>query len=366
MFVFERINETTWAYLSSLMMIALFFKFNRFWSIRNLDLLLVILLAPGILMVHVGQQEFSIVSDNFQKLGIGERAADASPDLASRAAEIREIDADSEQNPRELEAVGTEGATKENPREMAQAALDPQTSDADKEKLAGLNRALSSARGLQRFGYYWLFGVGFLLLFRLIFDNSLIRRPLLNSNLTLGGLVFLGCTLMTFLFMNVISSNATPDDVRGVQSVSKWLQRKAAEKDDLDQLLQRGPGYTIFSLLPAISTSGGDVMSSPPEDAEKEPDSYVIGYYVAAAKSLAIASQFAIVIGLVLICYWHFNNFRMGVEAATLYLIIPYTAIYMGHVMHALPAALIVWSVALFKRPLFAGLLIGFAAGVSY
>lgn len=31
-----------------------FFKFNRLWSIRNLDLLLLILLAPGLLAVEYG------------------------------------------------------------------------------------------------------------------------------------------------------------------------------------------------------------------------------------------------------------------------------------------------------------------------
>ena len=35
-------------------MIGLFFKFGRFWSVRNLDLVLLILVAPGLLLVHFG------------------------------------------------------------------------------------------------------------------------------------------------------------------------------------------------------------------------------------------------------------------------------------------------------------------------
>ena len=42
-FGYERIAATTWAYMSSLLMLALFFKFNRLWSVRNFDLFLIIL-----------------------------------------------------------------------------------------------------------------------------------------------------------------------------------------------------------------------------------------------------------------------------------------------------------------------------------
>ncbi|MEY4177892.1 MAG: hypothetical protein RLY70_1466, partial [Planctomycetota bacterium] len=38
LFHYEKVNPTTWAYLSSLMMIGLYFKFSRIWSVRNLDL----------------------------------------------------------------------------------------------------------------------------------------------------------------------------------------------------------------------------------------------------------------------------------------------------------------------------------------
>ena len=55
-FGYERIAATTWAYLSSLLMLCVFFKFNRFWSVRNFDLMLIVLLAPGILLVEGGRQ----------------------------------------------------------------------------------------------------------------------------------------------------------------------------------------------------------------------------------------------------------------------------------------------------------------------
>ncbi|HMO84365.1 MAG TPA: hypothetical protein PKC18_05510 [Lacipirellulaceae bacterium] len=51
LYQYEKVNPTSWAYLSSLLLIALFFKFNRVISLRNLDLGLLILLAPGLLLV---------------------------------------------------------------------------------------------------------------------------------------------------------------------------------------------------------------------------------------------------------------------------------------------------------------------------
>ena len=41
-------QPTTWAYLASLLVIALYFKFNRIWSVRNWDLVGLILLAPAL------------------------------------------------------------------------------------------------------------------------------------------------------------------------------------------------------------------------------------------------------------------------------------------------------------------------------
>lgn len=43
------LSPTTWLFLTGLAVTALFFKFNRVWSVRNLDLALVFALAPGLM-----------------------------------------------------------------------------------------------------------------------------------------------------------------------------------------------------------------------------------------------------------------------------------------------------------------------------
>ena len=64
LFQYERVNPTSWAYLSSLLLLALFFKFNRVFSVRNLDLFMLISLAPGLLLVLF----------SYEKEGLGDAA----------------------------------------------------------------------------------------------------------------------------------------------------------------------------------------------------------------------------------------------------------------------------------------------------
>jgi hypothetical protein len=81
---------------------------------------------------------------------------------------------------------------------------------------------------------------------------------------------------------------------------------------------------------------------------------------------MAIAAHLAVVAGLVTIGYWHFENIRMGIGAATMYLMLPYTAQMTGHVDHVLPAALLMWAVVLYRRPTMAGIFLGLAISVFY
>src|SRR3972149_4398424 len=54
LFRYQQVAPTTWAYLSALLIVALYFKFSRFWSVRNFDLVVLILLSPGLLLVKCG------------------------------------------------------------------------------------------------------------------------------------------------------------------------------------------------------------------------------------------------------------------------------------------------------------------------
>ena len=45
------LGPEVWLFLSLLSCVTLFFKFSRFWSVRNLDLLLLFVLAPGMMLL---------------------------------------------------------------------------------------------------------------------------------------------------------------------------------------------------------------------------------------------------------------------------------------------------------------------------
>jgi hypothetical protein len=48
------VNAATWFYLSLILIVAVFVRFTRVWSLRNLDLLLLLSISPGLLLVREG------------------------------------------------------------------------------------------------------------------------------------------------------------------------------------------------------------------------------------------------------------------------------------------------------------------------
>src|SRR5262249_7821404 len=81
------------------------------------------------------------------------------------------------------------------------------------------------------------------------------------------------------------------------------------------------------------------------------------------AKTTALLCHLAVVAGLVMIGAMHFQNTTSGMAAGTLYLLLPYTARYIGQADHVLPTALVVWAVYCYRRPTLSGILLGIASG---
>ena len=157
LFHYEPVPATTWVYLSSFLAIALFFKFGRLWSIRNFDLIGLILLAPGLLLV----------------------------------------------------------------REPALLGL------ADAEALSGAEQAV-------RLGYLILFVVSAGFLVRLLIDPLMVRRPLLEPNLSVGGQTFLCITMLAFLMTDVITGQVEKEDIEGALRADRLSSRQAVESDASD------------------------------------------------------------------------------------------------------------------------------------
>ncbi|TWT91017.1 hypothetical protein Mal64_14160 [Pseudobythopirellula maris] len=293
LFQYEGVNPTSWAYLSSLLTIALFFKFNRVFCVRNFDLLLLVLLAPGLLCVAYGSDP----------------VAASDPGIAERASIVARV------------------------------------------------------------GYLWLMGVNVFLLARMMLDSAMVRRPLLEPNLSFGGLTFLAASLLLFLTTNVLTGSPAGSDLDAVQR-AEYLSHRATSDLEGATLNTHGPGFPFLFLLPHISTKSLiEAQDTAPADAarvEDPADSGRLEANAATARLMAILCQSTIVIGILLIARQHFDNAVLGVAASTLYLLLPYTAIWTGNVTHALPGALIVLAVLCYRRPIASGVMIGLACGTIY
>ena len=88
--------------------------------------------------------------------------------------------------------------------------------------------------------------------------------------------------------------------------------------------------------------------------------------YAIVAKVIAVLCHLAVVLGIVAIGYWHFGNTKTGAGVAALYLMLPYTAQMTGYIDHVIPAALVVWAILCYRRPLTSGMLLGLATGLIY
>jgi hypothetical protein len=350
---YKRPDPTTWVYLSSFLTIGLYFVFHRFWSLRNLDIILLILLAPGLLMVHEGRRRRLVELEAASAVVLEQ---DRERDSGSKL--VNEAEGDSGGGASGDSASGITGEVSHPPAESTDAgatneevndstsetnATADSADDAQPPVLAAIDtRELMTSVQVERFGFVWLLGVQVLILFRLIFDPMMVRRPLLDPNLTTGGMLFLGAWLFIFMMANVVTS--TP--------------RLQIEKGP-----QLGPGYSLMNMLPAIPTRPTQeaILGVDATDAVEPARVYVI-----LARVLAIAAHLGIVTGIIGIGFRHFNNPRAGVGCAMLYLLMPYTAQTTGRVDHALPAALLVWAVLSYRRPFIAGFFLGAAAGLVY
>ena len=290
LFHYERVNPTSWAYLSSLLMLALYFKFNRIWSVRNIDLFLLILLAPGLLLVQW--------------------------------------------------AAENEGLK-------------------------------ANATDIQYLGFLWLLVTESLLLLRLLLDSAMARRPLLEPNLNPAGLLFLGGSLLFFLMANVVTGKPSAGDLSAARQADTVRAENTADdggdSTPADRFSTAGPGFFLIYRQPRIITQqligvgDSDGSETPAEQFQEE-----LKIREVTTRIVAIMSHLLIVAGLLVVGHWHFENITAGIAAFTMYLMLPYTALWTGSPPHALPAALLVWAIVLYRRPFFAGMMIGLVSGTIY
>lgn len=376
-FRYEVIPSTSWAYLSSILIVSIYFKFNRFISIRNLDILLLVLLAPGLLIVQHGAKKRQRIEPHIRKLAHQLQTLEnltSSPDTISVNPARAELNpGNPNQNPDEQDRK----AARSDPDATGRDTIKPNpvnpnpdkdTDQAEKlrNRIKPLQDELDRIRSLQFRGYLWLFVIIFLLMVRMLVDPFMVRRPLLEPNLEFSGLTFLTIVLLFFLIANVVTASVTREDIHAAESGKDLATAKATNTSS-----SKGPGYSLLFLFPVIPTFVADDAAA--DDAANKgvgqsTESRVnsMSSLVIVTKLMAVFGQLAIVIGIYLVGYLHFGNTRMGIGIVTLYLLTPYTAEMTGRINHILPAAAMVWAVVCYRRPVWSGTFLGLAMGLAY
>ena len=278
---YQRPEPATWVFLSSFLLFGLYFVFHRFWSLRNLDLVLLVLLAPGLMMVYEGRR----MRDDARPVSVGKLADQQSTNSRTIA--------------HERLVRFQENAQQLNAQQFEEPLGSPS------EQMAAPSPQKWTSKSLEFYGFVFLLAACGLLSVRMLVDPAIVRRPLLEPNLSIGGLCFIGVSLLVFLLANVIMSDARGQQVQGPSL---------------------GPGYPLLNMLPDLPTMPGlDSVDW------KEAASTDNRWLPNLARIIAIVANLAIVFGIVGVGYWHFDNIKTGIGAATMYLLLPYTAQMTGN-----------------------------------
>jgi len=118
-------------------------------------------------------------------------------------------------------------------------------------------------------------------------------------------------------------------------------------------------------LMPTMELVTADISTVPVPSAESAALNPELSIWLIIL-TLIIAGHLCVVFGFVYIGYRHFGRLQTGIACATLYLLHPYSTQMIGRLDHVIPAALILLGVVLYRRPIFAGLSIGTAAALVW
>lgn len=317
-----------WWLYSALLLFAIFFRFSRVFSIRNLDLCLLLVLALCATATLKYRDE--IWAPEAQESSDGEDSIKGNV-VASRA--------DDPTAASEVQKVGTDSVP-----ETGSATTDVIVAETPKTPAPTLHP-----------GYTWgstiLLVTSFLLIIRLVFDESLTRRPRLDQNLNAAGITFL-CIPAFALLITAIAQNPPQVSTRKAFDYGKAL----LERRDV-QVNPNSPSEEHPAPTETLVAAGGAVVAQL-ADKEQEVDW--------VARSLVIVAHTLVVLGLIAVGKMHFANTQQGVAMALLYLLLPCTAVYAHQLSHILPAACLIWAIASYRNPVVAGVLLGLASGTLF
>lgn len=370
LFQFEML-PATWVYLSALMILALFYKFNRFWSIRNFDLFGLIFLSPGLLFLAMKDDHLGYVwmlgaclylfarllfdttmfrrpllEPNLTPEGLTFACVALFAFLVGGVVVNRGDRVDSSRTVR-LEQILT---------------LQPHKTQKDSRRTV-FPRADSEPSIFPHFPGYRPFFAFVETTNKAVGASSALRSQL-EPRLVhgTGNSPDSGTSLLSLEMEEMIGVESFTDPNSGVEILKNAEIGDGSSPGPISPALPEPAN--VGEMVSAILSNG---PSEAPSQEELSSSQAPLSIFADALSISAIVlSHLCIVLGFLFIGNNHFGNIRTGIAASTIFLLHPYTNQMVGRIDHFIPAALLLWAIVFYRRPIFSGLFVGIASALVF
>lgn len=315
------VADLPWLAYASLLVIAVYFRFSRALTIRNLDLILILLIAAAV-----------VVYSHFRDV----------PYFAEVVESVSLATAETDVSPKTLPGDASPG---------------------DEIRTAPIRTMVAVDHPLYTWSKLALVALAVLLVVRLLFDESLTRRPRLDQNLNPAGLTFLCIPAFAILAFGVFLKPAPVTNVKAIEHGRALLQRREVEVSRTEALGDvPAPTETLIAAGgAAMAQLSGTLPNSVSVNTGETRDTELL-----VARILVVVAHLVVIIGLLYIGRQHFASWQLGVAMSCLYLLLPCTAANVHKLSHVLPAACLIWAIASYRKPTVAGVLLGLACGTLF
>ncbi len=348
-FLFVDVANPTWLVYVGLLVFAVFFRFTRILTVRNLDLTLLLLLSTAL-----------VVTAEFRDAPVpkADVAAMSSMTVASEPPGKETIDvppgdeATGAASKKDVKAIEINGNTSLS---TTGVALPSDSATASPDAVA--------VHPVYLWSSLTLLGLTLFLLVRLVFDESLTRRPRLEQNLNQAGLTFLCIPAFAIPMLGVFINPPPDHNIKALEHGRALLERREVNEDPVEGTQQ--PPAPTETLIAA----GGTAMAQLSGNLDKVVGTTASGPTAVErwlARILIVIAHTMVVLGLLHIGRQHFASLQLGISMSCLYLLLPCTAVKVHELNQVLPAACLIWAISSYRNPIVSGILLGLASGTLF